>query len=110
MCEANGGKAPVYLGREGAKIQAQAMMEWSTPNPRNSVERLGELKLPVFVCNGDDDVLVPTVNSWELLEGIKDAQLVIYPQAGHGFFDQYAELFAEHVRLFLDGPERKARL
>lgn len=106
MCEANGGNAPVFLGIEGAKIQAAAFADWSTPNPRNSVDRLGELRMPVFVCNGNNDVLIPTVNSWELMEGIEDAQLVIYPESGHGFLFQYAEVFAEHVRVFLDGLER----
>ena len=77
------------------------------------MERSGELKMPLLVCNGDDDVLIPTVNSWELMEGIKDAQLIIYPQARHGFLDRHAEILAEHVWLFLDGPgkgEGKAKL
>jgi pimeloyl-ACP methyl ester carboxylesterase len=32
-----------------------------------------------------------------------DAQLRIYPDSGHGFLDQYPELFADHVKAFLNG-------
>ena len=103
ITESNNGVAPSFLGLEGAKIQAGAFVDWSTPNPNNSVERLGELKMPVFVSNGDDDVLIPTVNSCELREKIEGSQMMIYPKSGHGFLVQYAEEFAEHVRLFLDG-------
>lgn len=103
ITEANNGVVPPFLSPEGGKAQAAAFVDWSTPNPDNSVERLGELKMPVFVVNGDDDVLIPTVNSCELREKIAGSQMMIYPKSGHGFLVQYAADFAEHVRLFLDG-------
>jgi pimeloyl-ACP methyl ester carboxylesterase len=31
------------------------------------------------------------------------ASLRIYPDANHGFLDQYPELFADHVKAFLNG-------
>jgi hypothetical protein len=31
------------------------------------------------------------------------SQLRIYPDSGHGFLDQYATLFADHVTAFLNG-------
>jgi len=75
---------------------------WETPNPLNSYERLGELKMPVLVCNGDTDILVPTKNSFELQEKIEGAFLQIYPDAGHAFLFQYGALVAAHINLFLD--------
>lgn len=75
---------------------------WETPNPENSYERLGELKMPVLVMNGDQDILVPTANSFVLQEKIGGAFLHLYPDAGHGFLFQYGALVAAHVRLFLD--------
>lgn len=92
------------LSAEGTARQVEAIRHWRAWNPDNSYDRLGELKIPVFVANGDADVLIPTVNSWSLVERIDDAHLHIYPHAGHGFLFQYAELFATHVNLFLDGP------
>ena len=91
-----------FLSREGTKRQRAAMTDWDTPNPRNSYNRLGELKMLVLVINGDHDVLIPSSRSWELLSKIPNAQLVIYPHAGHGFLYQYAELVASHVNDFLD--------
>ena len=44
-----------------------------------------------------------TENSRLLAEHLPNAQLRIYPDSGHGFLDQYPELFAEHVIAFLDG-------
>lgn len=78
-------------------------MKWVTPDePTNSHPRLGELKMPVFVCNGDNDVLVHTDHSWEVMKRIPNAHLHIYPNSGHGFLFQYAELFSTHLNLFLD--------
>jgi pimeloyl-ACP methyl ester carboxylesterase len=34
---------------------------------------------------------------------IPNAQLRICPDAGHGFLNQYPELFAAHVNAFLNG-------
>ena len=90
------------LHREGTQHQRNAMAAWNAPNPLNSFDRLGELKMPVLVINGDNDVLIPTSRSWELSSRISNAQLIIYPHAGHGFLYQYAELVGSHVNAFLD--------
>ena len=89
----------------GAKRQLATYGEWSKYNPHNARDRLAELKMPVLVLNGDNDVLIPSSRSWEMAQMIPGAQLVIYPHAGHGFLYQYAELVARHVKMFLDGNE-----
>jgi pimeloyl-ACP methyl ester carboxylesterase len=43
------------------------------------------LNMPVFVANGDTDILVPTANTFVLSSLIKNSHLHIYPDAGHGF-------------------------
>lgn len=91
------------LNDEGSQCQMQAAVDWFTHNPENSFDRLGELKMPVLVMNGDNDFLIPTSRSWELAVKIENAQLIIYPKAGHGFLHQYAELVGKHVNLFLGG-------
>ncbi|CZR53006.1 uncharacterized protein PAC_02884 [Phialocephala subalpina] len=101
-----------------AKRQTEAMTKFSISNPENPYERIHELAMPVFVANGDNDLLIPTVNSFELAQLLPNAHLHIFPNSGHGFLYQYAELFAKHVNLFLDeesggetgGNEVKARL
>jgi pimeloyl-ACP methyl ester carboxylesterase len=58
---------------------------------------------PTLVVNGADDTIIATVNSYILQQFLPDAQLVIYPDAGHGAHFQYPGLFLSHARLFLDG-------
>jgi pimeloyl-ACP methyl ester carboxylesterase len=99
------------LNEEATKNQTASWMEdWAVPNPKNSYDRLGELEMPVLVLNGDNDLLVPTSRSWELLVKISNAQLIIYPKAGHGFLYQYAQLVAHNVNTFLDGSGEGAQV
>jgi pimeloyl-ACP methyl ester carboxylesterase len=46
--------------------------------------------------------MMHTHNSYLLAEHLPKAQLRIYPDAGHGFLNQYPELFADDVHAFLD--------
>jgi len=96
-----------YVGPEGLKQQLKAAIAWGTPGVKGgSFERLHELnRIPVFIANGDNDVLVPTENSILMWRKIKSSHLHIYPDVGHGFLNEYTEMFAEHVRLFLDGEK-----
>ena len=102
--QSSSGDEPIHslLSIENTKQQRKAYEDWSTPNPRNSFHRLQELKMPVFILNGDDDLLIPTSRSYELVKRIDNAQLIIYPQAGHGFLWQYAERVAKDINEFLD--------
>ncbi|KAI1630413.1 Alpha/Beta hydrolase protein [Exophiala viscosa] len=89
----------------GAKRQYAAAVHAFTASPSGSFDRLNELKMPVLVANGDNDVLIPSSRSWELMTQIPNAQLIIYPRAGHGFLWQFAELYATHINMFLDGTD-----
>ncbi len=82
--------------------QRAALTEWSQPRG----ERFAELKSigqPSLVVNGDNDIMVPTINSFTLSQNIPDAQLIIYPDAGHGALFQVPELFVAHAEMFLNG-------
>ena len=46
--------------------------------------------------------MMHTQNSQLLAEHLPNARLRIYPDAGHGFLNQYPEQFGDHVRAFLD--------
>jgi pimeloyl-ACP methyl ester carboxylesterase len=60
------------------------------------------LELPVLVVNGTDDIIIPTINSYILQQFLPDAELILYPDAGHGSHFQYSGLFVRHARIFLD--------
>jgi len=96
-------------GREKGKSQGKAFMQFQASGKKGgSYDRLHELRMPVLVMNGDNDLLIPTSRSLELQKRIPDARLAIYSRAGHGFIWQYAELVGQHVNEFLDEPEPKA--
>jgi len=48
--------------------------------------------------------MVPTINSYYLAQHIPAAQLIVYPDSGHGSLFQYPELFVADVGRFLDVP------
>lgn len=84
---------------ESVQAQIKSAVAWGT---NSTFDRLGEIKQPVLVANGDHDIMVPTINSYIVSQRIPNAQLIIYPDSGHGFLFQYPDLFAEHVSLFLN--------
>jgi pimeloyl-ACP methyl ester carboxylesterase len=67
-----------------------------------SYAHLKGLELPVLVVNGADDIVIPTINSYILQQFLPDAELILYPDAGHGSHFQYPGLFVRHARIFLD--------
>jgi pimeloyl-ACP methyl ester carboxylesterase len=67
-----------------------------------SYAHLKGLDLPVLVVNGTHDIIIPTINSYILQQFLPNAELILYPDAGHGAHFQYPGLFARHARIFLD--------
>ncbi|KAK0717698.1 Alpha/Beta hydrolase protein [Lasiosphaeria miniovina] len=93
-------------GAAGLKAQVAQIAGYAAPETSQgldgSYERLPELGIPVLVVNGHDDYMIPTANSFVLQQRLPNAQLVVYPDSGHGALFQYASLFAKHAVLFLE--------
>lgn len=83
------------------RAQVAALVAWSQ-GKGSAFPRLGEIKQPVLVANGHQDVMVPTVNSFAMAQKIKDATVIVYPDSGHGFLFQYPGRFTRHVLEFLE--------
>jgi pimeloyl-ACP methyl ester carboxylesterase len=81
-------------------VQSAAIIEWGIRDPAKLV-RLESILAPTLVANGDNDIMVPTVNSYLLAGHLPNARLIIYPDANHGFLFQYAHEFAAEVNAFL---------
>jgi pimeloyl-ACP methyl ester carboxylesterase len=82
------------------KAQLDTLLEWREVRGERFAE-LKNIQQPTLVVNGNDDIMVPTVNSFILSQHIPNAQLIVYPDSGHGAHFQYPELFLAHARLFL---------
>ncbi len=80
--------------------QAAAIIEWGIRDVAK-LARLANIKAPTLVANGDNDIMVPTVNSYLLAGHLPNAKLSIYPDANHGFLFQYPHEFAGEVNEFL---------
>jgi pimeloyl-ACP methyl ester carboxylesterase len=63
---------------------------------------LGKITQPVFVANGDNDVMVASSLSADLARRIPGAKLTIYPDSGHGGVFQYHREFVPAVLEFLE--------
>jgi pimeloyl-ACP methyl ester carboxylesterase len=87
-------------GPDVLQAQLVALAKWG----QIADDRYGALKRieqRSFVVNGDNDLMVPTSNSYILRDQLPDAQIIIYPDAGHGAHFQYAPQFAEAAAQFL---------
>ncbi|MEU4469428.1 alpha/beta hydrolase [Streptomyces sp. NPDC024017] len=91
--------APASLQTRDAQLTA--MSEWGIPD-KSKLVRLNALFQPTLVADGDSDILMPPKNSHLLAKYLPNAQLSIYPNAGHGFLIQYAAKFGAEVNTFLD--------
>ena len=83
-----------------APAQLAALAKWGAQRD-TPYAYLEAITQPTLVVNGDDDVIIYSINSWILQQHIPDAQLIIYPDANHGSLYQYPERFVTHVEQFL---------
>jgi pimeloyl-ACP methyl ester carboxylesterase len=85
------------VSNETVQAQLAAIQAWG----RGDATSLADVRHPVLVANGDEDVMVPLANAFELMRRLPNAQLSIFPDAGHGGIFQYHETFVPQVLTFL---------
>jgi pimeloyl-ACP methyl ester carboxylesterase len=102
--------AKSYLGRlnenkesRGKKIkmkhllcQLDAIKAWGLQAPQD----LSVITHPVLIVNGDGDKMVPISNSYDLKKRIKNSEIIVYKDAGHGGIFQYHEEFVKSALSF----------
>jgi pimeloyl-ACP methyl ester carboxylesterase len=87
--------------------QAKALISWcATPDPEHAILRA--IRQPTLVVSGSHDTMLPANNAYAMFKELRNAQLVLYPDSGHGALFQHHEMFVSHVRTFLDAQPTTA--
>ncbi|MCH4024468.1 MAG: alpha/beta hydrolase [Acetobacter sp.] len=76
--------------------QLKAIKAWG----KQQAQDLALIRQPVLIVNGDHDIMVPSENSRNLVRRIPGAELVLYPDAGHGSIFQFYSAFLEKTQEF----------
>jgi pimeloyl-ACP methyl ester carboxylesterase len=88
------------VSEEAAAMQREAINKYYAP-AESGLYYLKDIYQPTLIVQGSNDVIVPTVNSYILQQNLPNAQLTLYPDANHGSFYQYPELFVSQANQFL---------
>ena len=90
------------LGRSRAQRQAVKGFDG-----RRALEAINRAALPVTIMCGDEDAIMPPVLSRSLAHALSDAELILYPGAGHLLLIEEPEAFANDIRIRL-GEDRSS--
>jgi pimeloyl-ACP methyl ester carboxylesterase len=90
------------VSRESAIAQLAAIREWGTIPTTDRYATLKRITHPTLIVHGNKDVVVPAINALILAEHLPNAQLIVYSDSSHGAQYQHANVFLEHVRIFLN--------
>ena len=94
-------------GKAVTDPQAKALITWcATPDPEHAI--LHGIRQPALVVSGSHDTMLPANNAYVMFKELSNAQLILYPDSGHGALFQYHEMFVSHVRTFLEAQQAAA--
>ncbi|MCH7350251.1 alpha/beta hydrolase [Aeromonas sp. MR7] len=86
---------PISLQARQAQLKAIRTAGLSVPDD------LSVITQPVFIANGDRDLMVDSRHSADMARRLPNAKLTIYPNAGHGGIFQHYQAFVPAVLDFL---------
>ena len=88
------------VSEEAAAAQREAIGKYIAA-AEGVLDYLKHIRQPALIVQGSNDVIIPTVNSYVLQQNLPNAQLILYPDANHGSFYQYPQLFVSDADRFL---------
>ncbi|QXE38434.1 alpha/beta hydrolase [Streptomyces sp. GMY02] len=97
----------VFTTLAARDAQYDAIVEWGVPD-RHALSRLQSIVQPTLVTQGDNDLMIPTRNSYLLAALIPDAELRMSKMPPTPPFFQYPERYAADVNTFLNKQRRIA--
>ncbi|ORY15239.1 Alpha/Beta hydrolase protein [Clohesyomyces aquaticus] len=90
-----------FLTGPGLSNLIEAYLKWDAdPTP---YALLSTVQKDVLVTAGQNDLIVPSQNSYILSRQLQRANFVLYPGSGHGHPFQYPEFYTKQVVSFLNG-------
>jgi pimeloyl-ACP methyl ester carboxylesterase len=90
--------APV--SEETVTAHLAAAHEWGAADPAG-YEYLKRICHPALVVNGNNDIVVASVNSYILQQNLPNAELILFPDSNHGSHFQFSQQFNQYLTEFL---------
>jgi len=94
------------ISLQARHAQLKAIRHWGLSTPHD----LTAIKQPVFVANGDNDLMVDSSLSADMARRLPNARLTIYPDSGHGGVFHHFRAFVPAVRDFLSDGSDQTRM
>jgi len=94
---------------EQAALAQREAIEKYVSQREGTPELLKQIRQPTLIVQGSNDVIIPTANSYTMQQLIPNAELIVYPDANHGSFYQYPELFVSQANQFLTWEKEKGQ-
>jgi pimeloyl-ACP methyl ester carboxylesterase len=91
------------VSKDSAVAQVAAIREWGTIPVTGRYATLKSITHPALIVHGNKDIVVTPINAFILAEHLPNGQLIMYPDASHAAYSQYADNFLENATLFLSG-------
>lgn len=85
---------PVWSGMSQAAAEFRA-------DKYGSREKLKSTRIPILILSGDHDIVFPVENWYALTRELPTAQLIVFPQSGHGPQHQDVEASAGYITTFI---------
>jgi pimeloyl-ACP methyl ester carboxylesterase len=89
------------VSERSAAAELAAIREWGVIPAIDRFTMLAKIHQPTLIVRGNKDIVVMPINAFLLAEHLPNAQLMMYPDSSHGAQSQHAEVFLQHVELFL---------
>ncbi|TCD01283.1 alpha/beta fold hydrolase [Pedobacter psychroterrae] len=88
------------LSQETFANQAKAIVAYGLADHQD-YSQLKSVSQPTLIVNGNEDIMVDSINSYIMLQNIPNSRLLMWSDSGHGALFQYNLDFAVEVNAFL---------
>ena len=82
---------------ENIQKQGEALGKW-----KGDCDRLRNIKKPVLLITGNEDIIIPPQNSFVICNKIPCSWLIQFKYGGHGLMFQYPKRLSDTIKLFLE--------